>query len=254
MPSPDPLHIRFQGNLRELLHPRLRNRSSVGLHLREPALIKDVIESLRVPHPEVGIIEINDQPVDFTRLVQGGEEVTILPLPVPCPVLEPTLLRPHPLDRIAFLVDINAGKLGRLLRMAGFDTLLPSPGQEDGEIARTAVAQGRILLSRDRDLLKRSIIDFAHLVRAQDPWQQLAEILTLYGLEKQVDPFSRCLKCNTPLRPVAREQILERLQPLTRKYYNRFAICPGCDRIYWQGSHHEKMLARLSDILHRRLE
>ncbi len=237
------IRLIFLGNLRELLPPRLRRREEVPRVLQERGAIKDVIESMGVVHPEVGSIEADGRQVDFSYLVRGGELVRVAPLPVPCPVRKPTLLRPRPLRRITFLADINVAKLGRLLRMAGFDTRILPARSSDRTIAHTAAREERILLSRDRNLLKYSCVCFAHLVRATDPWEQLAETVRLYGLVSELRLFSRCPRCNRLLRRVSRDEVLEQLEPLTRKYYDRFSRCPGCDTIYWQGSHHEKMVS-----------
>ncbi len=132
--------------------------------------------------------------------------------------------------------------------MAGFDCLC-LPDLDDAVIAETAVRQGRILLSRDRNLLKRKIIVHGHLVRDLLPERQLAEVLSLYGLQGKVRPFTRCMKCNTPLASVKKEAIFDRLQPLTKKYYDIFFHCKGCDTIYWPGTHKSGMERTLAKAL-----
>jgi uncharacterized protein with PIN domain len=145
------------------------------------------------------------------------------------------------------MVDVNAGRLCSLLRMAGFDTSC-RPDISDADIAARAVREGRILLSRDRDLLKRSCVVHGHLVESQVPEKQLDEIVHLYGLYGMLRPFSRCMQCNTLLVSVEKEAIMNRLEPLTRKYYHTFHLCPACDKIYWPGSHREKMAQLLARI------
>ena len=138
-------------------------------------------------------------------------------------LFRPTLLRPQPIPRIAFIVDQNVGKLAPFLRLAGFDALYHH-GISDAELAELSYRTKRILLSKDKGLLKRKVVLFGRLVREIMPERQLAEIITLFGLHGEVQPFSRCLRCNDGiLEPVAKELILARLEPLTIKYMIDFA-------------------------------
>ncbi|NOX79827.1 MAG: hypothetical protein GXP57_01815 [Deltaproteobacteria bacterium] len=137
-------------------------------------------------------------------------------------------------------MDVNVGKLARLLRMAGFDTLYDRCWKDDKLVA-LCCRERRILLTRDLGLLQRKQVEFGRYIRALGPSEQLLEVIGLLGLERHVVPFSRCMVCNCPLQPIAKEKINHRLQPLTRKYYNSFSRCPGCRRIYWPGSHLDGM-------------
>ncbi len=166
----------------------------------------------------------------------------------PLDLFQPTLLRPQPIPRIAFVVDQNVGRLAPLLRLAGFDALYHH-GISDPELAELTRQTRRILLSKDRELLKRKAIEFGHLVREIIPERQLAEVLTLFGIQAQAQPFSRCLRCNDGiLEPVAKELILERLEPLTRQYYDEFFTCNRCHRIFWEGTHLQRMEQMLSRL------
>ncbi len=234
------LYLYFHGNLRPLLPPRWRQEKEVAYSLCRRASIKDIIESLRVPHPEVGRLLINGREAGFSHIPLGGERVDIFPLTPEPSVTRPSLLRPKPLPRVAFLVDINVGKLATLLRMAGLDSLY-EPRLQGRKLAVLAAHSQRILLSRDRQILQYAEVSHGHLVRAQDPLLQLAEIITLYQLQQDLVPFSRCLRCNTLLADVEKQAILHRLEPLTRKYFHIFKQCPGCGRIYWKGSHQQAM-------------
>jgi hypothetical protein len=132
--------------------------------------------------------------------------------------------------------------------MAGFDTCYLK-SVPDSELAEVARQEGRILLSKDKDLLKRKMITFGRLVREVTPEKQLCEIIELYGLKQMLQPFSRCLRCNNVLQPVEKQKILDRLEPLTIKYYNSFYMCGRCRNIYWPGSHREKMVTTLNHCL-----
>ncbi len=242
------LHLRLSDDLAGLLKRPRRGQTRITLPLDRRASIKDIIEALGIPHTEIWSLRLHGREIDFTHIPAAGEDLTLLgPVP-PVDPCRPTRLRPQPAPAIRFLVDRNAGRLAKLLRMAGLDTELVRD-LPPGETAALAADTGRILLSRDREVLKRCQVIHGRLIRAQDPEAQLGEIITLYGLTPALRPWSRCMVCNTPLRPVAREKILHRLLPLTRKYYRDFSLCGGCGRIYWRGSHYRRMRGLLDRIL-----
>jgi len=238
----------FHNNLKKLLRKKLVSRSSFQHNFEHRASIKDVIESLGVPHPVIGRLTVNDHDVDFNYILLDMDTIRVSPLTPPVNPLEPGILRPIPLPRIAFVVDVNVGKLALLLRMLGFDTLYGNE-VKNGKLAEIASSRNRILLTRDTSLLKRKIIMHGYLVQDQDPVRQVAEVVRLYDLVHSIKPMSRCMPCNGILVPVSKEAIMERLEPLTRKYYHTFHICQDCGKIYWQGSHHEKIMRCIDHIL-----
>lgn len=207
------------------------------------ASVKDVIEALGVPHTEVGRILEDGGEVDFHVLL-GAKQYDVFPNVAPWDVTAASVPRPEPLMELRFLVDENVHRLTGLLRMIGMDAA-QCRGLTDAEIAALAAAQGRIVLSKDRRLLRRKGIVFGRLVRGVHPWEQLREIVNLFGLKSRVRAFSRCIHCNVPLKPRPKAEVQERLEPLTKKYYQVFQECPQCKRIYWAGSHHERMRERL---------
>lgn len=231
------ISLDFQGNLRQLLSRRLAGKGVLSYVLRRRTSIKDLIESLGVPHTEVERLLVNGREVSFACIPADGDVVEVVPLRPGVDVTVETLLRPHPLNEISFVVDVNVGKLAPLLRLAGFDAICEQ-GLSDSELAALAVGQRRIMLTRNRGLLKRRQVEYGYLVRSDEPGQQLVEVIELFGLASALKPFSRCLVCNHGLEPVAKEDIAHRLESLTRKYYDLFSLCIGCGRLYWQGSHH----------------
>ncbi len=235
------LTLYFDNSLQELLTRRYRKNRIVHYPLVRRASIKDICESLHIPHTEIWKITRGSEELSFTHIPCAGERIALHSFPFGTDVTRPTLLRPEPLPSPAFTVDVNVGKLARLLRMAGIDTWYKSQVSESA-LAKESAAEGRILLTRNRDLLQRKIIVWGRLVRSERPVAQLAEIISLYGLGQQIAPFSRCLECNGLLQSVDKSSILHLLEPLTKKYYHRFKRCPDCGRIYWQGSHHQHML------------
>jgi len=236
----DILTLDLDERLQELLPRKLRLSKMVVYPLTRRASIKDIIEALHIPHTEIGSIVHQDAEISFFHIPEPGERLALFSFSPGTDVTMPTRLRPNPLQKTAFMVDINVGKLARLLRMCGIDTRY-EPELNEADLAEQVVTNRRILLSRNRDLLQRKIITWGHLVRAEQPEEQLAEVITLYGLEEAIKPFSRCLECNALLQPVEKTAILHRLEPLTKKYYQTFRICSDCNQIYWRGSHHQRM-------------
>lgn len=243
------IYLSFSGDTKELLRPA-QERDPIVYPLTRRASIKDVLEGLGVPHTEVGRILLDGLDQSFAKIPCDGEYYRIQPLSPHEPPTVPTFLRPEPLPACAFLVDVNVGRLAGLLRMAGIDAAAAGPETETDDLLRRAADERRIVLSRNRDLLRHRILVFGRLVRSQDPDEQLAEIIHLYRLQDELRPFTRCIACNGLLAEIDKAKVIDRLLPLTKKYFDRFQECPGCGKIYWPGSHHEKMTEKLRRILH----
>ena len=238
--------IYLHDGLDRLLYRRVAGDNPVVYPLNRRASVKDVLESLGIPHPEIGRLTINGREVSLATLVVDSDRVEVFGLVAPVDVLVDSPLRSALVD-IRFVVDINVAKLAALLRMAGFDTHY-DPKLDDAELAELSQREQRIALTRDRCLLMRKVVEHGHLIRACRPEEQLAEVVSLYGLADRLQPFSRCLLCNGMLDPVDKSEVMHRLEPLTNKYYDTFCRCQGCDKIYWAGSHRVRMaqiLARL---------
>lgn len=231
--------IIFHFDLQNFLSPAYRS----GLASVDPgrkASIKDIVESLGLPHTEVGCIISLGRHLTFDHIPGPGEIIHIQPHTPPVDCRQKTLLQARALKEHRFIVDVNVGKLASLLRMLGLDTAY-NPKWGDAQIAELAWQEGRIVLSRDKGLLKRKKIEYGRLLRNHQPLQQLKEVLQFYGLQNGFSMFTRCLRCNSKLQPVPKESIQHLLLPKTRKYYDYFCICPDCERIYWQGSHLQRM-------------
>jgi len=240
-------HFRFYAELNDFLPPSRRQRLCERHFILSPA-VKDMIESMGVPHTEIDLILANGFSVDFDYRVQDGDYISVYPMFESVDISPLLRLRPHPLRTARFILDIHLGRLAAYLRMAGFDTLYRND-YADGELARASAAGQRILLTRDRGLLKRSQVTRGYWVRATEPRQQLAEVLRRFDLFRQAAPFTRCLHCNGVLKAARKEDIADRLPPDTRQRYDEFAICPDCSRIYWKGSHYERMNQLINQIL-----
>ncbi len=141
-----------------------------------------------------------------------------------------------------FILDVHLGKLARLLRMLGFDALYRND-YKDSEMVYLAMHQRRILVTRDRELCQKTPKHLACFISAAEPYRQLEELLNNYNLLNRIHPFHRCLICNAVLQPVEKQAILHRLEPKTKRYYQEFYQCTHCGKIYWKGSHYERMKA-----------
>lgn len=239
-------HLRFWGSLNDFLKHGHRH-SIITYPLRESAAIKDVIEALGVPHPEVDMIEANGRAVDFGYLLRDGDVIQIFPVgdtdrP---PALAHLSLRPSPAP--CFVLDAHLGTLARRLRMLGFDTWYRND-YDDVELAQISGTTGRILLTRDRGLLKRGAVLHGYYVRMTDPRMQVSEVLDRFKLHGVCEPFGRCTRCNGDLEVVAPSEIVDEVPPRTRAAFVEFRRCVSCARIYWPGSHFEAMRRFIDEV------
>jgi len=238
--------FRFYAELNDFLAPERRGREFTSRCARA-ATTKHMIEALGVPHTEVELILVNGESVGFGRVLADADRVTVYPM---CEMLDVTPLlrvRDRPLREIRFVADAHLGGLAHLLRMTGFDTLYDNHFGDD-EIERLAASQRRIVLTRDRDLLKRSAVTHGCYVRALRSELQLREVFDRLDLARSAQPFTRCLSCNMLLRAIDKAQIAARLPPGVRQRHERFAVCDGCARVFWEGTHWQRM-RRLVDSL-----
>ncbi len=236
-------HFRFHGVLNDFLSPSQKEQW-LDYVFRDHPGIKDPIETLGAPHPEVSLILVNGMPVDFRYQLRHGDRVEVHPVePGGIAIEGPPLWPPLP-SPPRFVVDVNLGKLTRWLRLLGFDTAWRND-YSDRQVVELAVAEQRIILTRDRRLLFHRVIEHGFWVRAVKPEQQVREVLERLQLRNRIHPFRYCLECNGLIEPVGKEEILGRLEPLTRRYYNEFYRCSRCGRIYWKGSHYTNLMQKL---------
>ena len=224
----------FHGRLNDFL-PQNQKAQQIQVEFKGQQSIKHLAESLGVPHPEIGRIQLNGREAALEMITQDGDRVTVHPTENGCPV-DPR-----------FLLDCHLGRLTAHLRMLGFDCLYEND-YDDAQLAEIAARETRILLTRDRRLLMRKVILYGYCLRSLNSFEQLREIIERFELENRLQPFHRCLRCNHPLQPVDKEVILDRLEPLTKQYFDEFHICPNCQQIYWKGSHYEQMRKVVEEV------
>jgi len=213
--------------------------------VHEKTSVKDVIESCAVPHPEVGSILVDGQPVNFAHVVEKDAMVDVYPVQSLPTQFEKHQLQIHCIKR--FVVDGHLGKLARNLRLLGFDVAYDQQAQ-DRQLLGVMESEDRALLTRDRRLLMHAIVKAGYCPRSQNSDEQTIEVIRRFDLFDSIASFTRCLRCNAPLQEVAKADVIEKLEPLTKIYYERFRRCTGCGQIYWAGSHFSKLQKRLDEI------
>ncbi len=202
--------------------------------------VKDLLEGLGVPHGEVDLLLVNGESSDFDRLVEDGDRVAAYPVFEAFDIGSETKVRPEPLRQSRFVLDVHLGRLAAFLRLAGFDTLYRRDWV-DSDLAAVSAASRRILLSRDQALLKRRIVTHGYWVRSTDPAEQLAEVVRRFDLRRAARPFTRCTVCNGLMTTVSRAEVGDRVPPRSRQLYDDYRRCQDCGRVYWKGTHYERL-------------
>jgi uncharacterized protein with PIN domain len=230
--------IRFYAELNDFLPPEDRYKPVVR-HFDVSGSLKDLVESLGVPHTEVDLVLVNGEAADFRYQVRDGDSISFYPVFESFDIAGVSRVRAEPLRDLRFVLDVHLGRLARYLRMAGFDALYRNDAA-DAELATTVARERRVVLTRDRYLLMRNEVDRGYWVRSTEPRRQLAEVLRRFDLIRAMRPFTRCMECNTPLESTTREAVSDRLPPQLPAEAD-VRRCPGCGRVYWPGGHHARM-------------
>jgi len=232
--------FRFYEELNDHL-PEEKQKRPFAHEFRGKPSIKDRIQAIGIPHGEVDLILVNGESVDFNYHMQGGEQVSVYPVLESFDVSQISRLRPKPLRKIRFVVDVNLGKLAHKLRLLGFDTHFKND-LDDDEIVKIAVEEKRIILTRDKGILKQNKVTHGYYLRSDDPEKQVAEVVERFQLQLLFSPFSRCSNCNGKLKTTEKQTLKNILKAETFDYYSEFWKCSGCGQIYWKGSHFERIL------------
>ena len=231
--------FRFYAELNDFLSPD-RRFVEFEYDFVDIATVKDRIESFGVPHVEVDLILVNGQSVDFSYRVQDGDRISIYPVFESFDIAGLTRLRPEPLRDPRFVLDVHLGRLAAYLRMLGFNSLYQNRCS-DGRLAELSHKEHRILLTRDVGLLKRGSVTHGYYLRTTQPRRQLAEVIRRFDLVRLANPFTRCLRCNTLLAEVEKDQVRHQLPGEVYLLHDRFLRCRDCGRAYWKGGHFRRM-------------
>lgn len=231
--------IRFYAGLNDHLPPHQQHHT-LEKSLAVPTTAKDLMESFGVPHTEVDLILLNGDSVPFSCLVHSGDRVSVYPVFETLEISPELRLRPEPLRQTKFVLDVHLGKLAAHLRMLGFDARYQNCFS-DTDLARVSASEHRILLTRDRGLLKRTTVTHGYWLRQTDSRLQAAEIVERFDLFRRICPFTRCMACNGLLQNVPKASVQNLIPPLAAELHEEFRQCPDCERVYWKGSHYRRM-------------
>jgi len=244
----DAITVRFYAELNDHLPEEERFRP-LERSIATRRSVKDLIESCGVPHTEVELIVVDGESVGFDRLVGPGDRVAVYPVFEAFDVSGELRLREAPLRDSRFVLDVHLGSLARYLRMLGFDAALGPV--DDAGLARISAAEGRILLTRDRGLLMRGSVTHGYWVRETGGRRQIAEIVRRFDLARAVRPFTRCMACNGALAEAAKAEVAAAVPERVAAAHREFRRCPGCGRIYWEGTHHQRMRRWIAELTGR---
>jgi uncharacterized protein with PIN domain len=244
MPS---VTIRFYEELNDFL-PENRRKKPSGREFAPGCTAKAIIEDAGVPHTEVDLILANGRSVGFEYRLGDGDFLSVYPVFESLDIGELSRVRAIPLREPRFALDVHLGKLARLLRMCGFDALYENDSSDEA-LVRTARREKRIILTRDRGLLKRRIVTHGLLLRSLVPREQLAQVLRRFDLGGRVRMFSLCIVCNVPIERVDKAAVMTLLPPVVAAAYADFSRCPRCGRVFWRGTHWERMKRLAAEVL-----
>ncbi len=239
------IDIRFYAELNDFLPSAISHRVFSRQFVGTPS-VKDTIEAIGVPHTEVDVILVDGRSVDFSQRLYGGERLAVFPVFERFDVSPLTRLRPRPLRVTRFVADVHLGALARNLRLLGFDTTWHR-NLADEDIVDIAEREKRIILTRDKGLLKVGRVTHGYWLRATDPTEQFEEVVRALDLGNAIKPYTRCMRCNAVIESVKRSDVAQSVPLQVFLVYRDFKRCPGCRRIYWSGSH----LRRLDKLVAR---
>jgi uncharacterized protein with PIN domain len=245
-PAPAHAYFRFYAELNDHLPADQQYEAQKKLFF-VPSTVKDMIESFGVPHTEVELIIVNGESAGFSRVILDGDRIGVYPMFESIDITPALRVRSHALRNPKFVLDVHLGKLAAYLRMLGFDALYRSC-YTDPELVRISSAERRVLLTRDRGLLKHGAVTHAYWLRETDSRRQAAEVIRRFDLAHSVRPFTRCMACNGVIEPVSKEHVHDLLPPRTAELQDEFRRCPECGRVYWKGTHYERMRRWIEEL------
>ena len=234
------VHFRLYEELNDYL-PEENRKAWFEYYFEPETTIKDALQNLRVPTDEIDLILVNQQSKGLDYKLKKEDRISIYPVFELFDISGISKVHDKPLRNLKFLGDVHLGRLCKYLRMLGFDTLYFNDFTTD-ELIELSFQGHRILLSKNQKIGKHPKVTHWYWIRSSDAMEQIRDLYEKLDLAGSIDPLTRCLECNNEIIPVRKEEVLDKLQPRTAKYYDEFFLCPNCNRVYWKGSHYEHML------------
>jgi uncharacterized protein with PIN domain len=239
--------FRFYEELNDFL-PKHRRKCDFEARFKGKRSIKDMIEALGVPHTEIDLILVDGNSVGFNYILQDEDRVSVYPVFESFNISELTHLRKTPLRRNTFIAEVNLGNIIKYMRALGLDVYCDS-SLSTREIIDVAKRDKRIILTKNRKLLQVKNVSHGIFIHPGTTADQIRRIIDYLDIKADLKPFSRCLRCNTPLDVVPKEKILDRIPPQTIAFCDEYVLCPSCDKIYWKGTHYLHMETVIKQIL-----
>jgi len=240
------IYLRFYEELNDFLPKEIKKKRFEHNYIDRTS-VKDLIESLGVPHTEIDLILVNGKSVGFDNIINDADDISVYPVFESFDIREVQHLRPKPLRQPKFVADVHLGRLTRYLRMMGFDILYKNNFNDD-KIVRISLKEKRGILTKDRGILKRNEVTHGYWVRSTKIEEQTKEVLKRFNLQKEIKEFSRCLECNQLLVPIKKEMVIDELPLKVAQTQNEFYQCPSCKKIYWKGTHYQRMLSFIQSL------
>ncbi|MEW2291713.1 Mut7-C RNAse domain-containing protein [Streptomyces sp. NPDC006743] len=236
------IHVEFAPGLHVFV-PHTRRRGATAVVTDGVSSLGHVVESLGVPLTEVGTLLVDGREVPAAHVPRAGEAVRVRAVERPQRV---------PGAPLRFLLDVHLGTLARRLRLLGVDTAYESTDIGDPALAARSAAEKRVLLSRDRGLLRRRELWAGAFVYSTRPDDQLRDVLGRFHPELR--PWTRCTACNGLLRAATKDEVADQLAHGTQRTYDVFAQCRACGRAYWKGAHHDQLAAIVEQAMSTRAQ
>jgi uncharacterized protein len=240
------IYLRFYEELNDFL-PEEKRKKRFAHNYIDKTSVKDLIESLGIPHTEVDLILVNRKSVNFKYLINDEDDISVYPVFESFNITEVQHLRPKPLRKPKFVSDVHLGRLTKYLRMMGLDVSYKNNFNDD-EIVKLSLKERRAILTKDRGILKRNEVTHGYWIRTIKVEEQVEEVLKRFDLQKEIKEFTRCIECNKLLKPIKKEAIINQLPPKVTQSQNEFFHCPSCNKVYWKGTHYLHMLKFLQSI------
>ncbi|WP_173073009.1 Mut7-C RNAse domain-containing protein [Tenuifilum thalassicum] len=238
--------IRLYGSLNDFVAQELK-QTNISVGFWGNPTIKDLVESVGVPHTEINLILANSCPVNFSYKPESGSRISCYPkfffLKNSESCLQPQVPMPP-----KFICDAHLGRLASYIRLCGFDTLFNTTF-EDRTIIKTSNSEERIILTRDKGLLRCGSARLGYFVRETKPILQLREVIEYFELKDYLAPFSRCSLCNGKITDIEKKEVVNKVLPTTYRCYEKFYCCTKCGHVYWEGSHFRRLKLTLEGML-----
>jgi uncharacterized protein len=232
--------IRFYEELNRLLSPYLQKKDFT-FQIESKTSIQQLLDKLNIPLSIIDLILVNGVSAGLKCQLNDGDRISIYPVFETFNIAPLSLLHVKPLRRLRFICDDHLGKLAKYMRALGFDVLYNNNFQNH-QVIDTSIEQKRIILTKDKLLIKNHRITRAYLVKESDSRKQLSEIVLYFDLFGCIDPLSRCLRCNNCVQPATKESIKNYVPASILNMHDCFKQCDSCKRIYWMGSHYDSMM------------